>query len=53
MTFRDFIYECENYEYSNEYYEILKESSEVLLMENYIDNQKYLKNLLNLQILIF
>ena len=43
MTFRDFIYECENYEYSNEYYEIMKESSEVLLMENYIANQEYLK----------
>ena len=43
MTFKDFIYECENYEYSNEYYVIMKESAEISLMENYIANQEYLK----------
>ena len=43
MTFKDFIYECENYEYSNEYYDIMKESSELELMENYLDNQRFLQ----------
>ena len=32
MTFKDFIYKCENYEYSNDYYDIMKESSEALLI---------------------
>ena len=40
MTFKDFIYKCENYEYSNEYYDIMKESAEISLMENYIANQE-------------
>ena len=43
MTFKDFIYECENYEYSNEYYDIMKESAEISLMENYLDNQRFLQ----------
>ena len=42
MTFKDFIYKCENYEYSNEYYDIMKESSEALLIENYLDNQRFI-----------
>jgi hypothetical protein len=41
MTFRDYIYECENYQYSNEYYELMKECAELELMEKYLDNQKH------------
>ena len=41
-TFADFIYECENYEHSAEYSDILKESSELALMERYLDNQEFM-----------
>lgn len=41
-TFKDFIIECENFEYSQEYYDLMKECSELSLMEKYIENQLYL-----------
>jgi hypothetical protein len=45
MTFRDYIYECENYEYSAEYYELMKECSELSLMERYLENQNFISNI--------
>ena len=41
-TLRQFINECDNYEYSQEYFDILKESMEIDLMERYIKNQEFL-----------
>jgi len=42
-TFREFITECELYEYSKEYYELMKEGYELDLMGMYIRNQEFLK----------
>lgn len=44
MTFNDFMLECELYPYSNEYFELMKESSELELMEKYLENQKFVRN---------
>ena len=33
QTFGQFLHECENYQYSQEYFDILKESMEIDLME--------------------
>ena len=41
-TVRQFITECDNYQYSQEYFDILKESMEIDLMERYIKNQEFL-----------
>ena len=41
-TVRQFISECESFEYSQEYFDILKESMEIDLMERYIKNQEFL-----------
>lgn len=40
-TFKDILFECENYPLSREYYEIMKESSELELMKNFIESQEY------------
>ena len=42
-TFREFITECELYEYSKEYYELMKEGYELDLMGMYLRNQEFLK----------
>ena len=41
-TIRQFINECDNYQYSQEYFDILKESMEIDLMERYIKNQQFI-----------
>lgn len=41
QTFRDFIVECETFEYSQEFYEMMKESSTIKLMEQYLANQEF------------
>ena len=43
MTFREFITECELYEYSDEYYQLMKECTELDIMGKYIENQLVLK----------
>ena len=43
-TIRQFINECNNYEYSQEYFEIMKECEEIKLMERYIQNQKFMES---------
>ena len=40
-TYRDFLNECENYNHSKEHYEIMKESAELMLMEQFIENQQF------------
>ena len=42
QTLGQFIEECELFEYSNEYYELVKECSELALMERYIENQEFI-----------
>ncbi len=42
-TIRDFINECKNYQYSQEYYDIMKESAELLIMEQFVADQKFNK----------
>ena len=42
QTFGQFLHECENYQYSQEYFDILKESMEIDLMERYINTQEFL-----------
>lgn len=44
-TFADFIFECQNYEHSQEHYELMKECSEVALMDQYLENQNFIMNL--------
>lgn len=41
-TFLDCILECESYPYSQEKYEIMKECSELALMEQYMDSQQFM-----------
>ena len=41
QTIRDFITECECYEYSQEHYDLMKEAYEIDLMERYIANQAF------------
>ena len=43
-TYRDFLNECENYQYSKEYYEIMKESAELMLMEQFHNAQVFSKH---------
>ena len=43
QTIGQFITECENYQYSQEYYELLKECSELKLMERYLENQDFME----------
>lgn len=43
QTFGDFVAECEMYQFSEERFNIMKEMSEFKLMEQYIENQKYIK----------
>ena len=48
MTVRQFLKECSNYEYSKERYDLMKECSELELMEQFISDQKYMKeNVMN------
>lgn len=42
-TFKDFIAECENYEHSKEHYEIMKEAAEIMLLEQFISDQAFVK----------
>ncbi len=42
-TYRDFLIECENYNHSKEHYEIMKESAELMLMEQFVENQEFAK----------
>lgn len=39
--YRDFLEECRSYEHSKEHYEIMKESAELFLMEQYRNDQQY------------
>ena len=41
QTFRDFMTECECYEYSQENYNLMKEAYEIDLMEQYLKNQAF------------
>lgn len=41
-TFRDFMVECATYEYSQKHFDILKEISELALMERYMENQNFM-----------
>ncbi len=43
MTFGQLVTMCENYQYSQEYFDILKESKELSLMSMYIENQRFIK----------
>ena len=48
MTVKEFMYQLENYEYSKEHYDLMKECSELELMEQFISDQKYMKeNVMN------
>lgn len=40
-TYRDFLTECENYKHSNECYETMKEAAEIVLMEQFIIDQRF------------
>lgn len=42
-TLRDFLNECKTYQYSSEYYNLMKEAAEVVLMERFVENQKFAK----------
>lgn len=41
MTFRDVVLEAENYEFSQEAFDIFKECSEIAVMQRYLDNQRF------------
>lgn len=41
QTFNDFVAECASYPYSKENYELMKECSELVLIEQYVENQAY------------
>lgn len=43
MTFNDYAVECRLFEYSNEYFDLMKECSEIELGERYIKNQLILQ----------
>ena len=48
MTVGQFLKECSNYEYSKERYDLMKECAELELMEQFISDQKYMKeNVMN------
>lgn len=40
-TYRDFLTECENYKHSNECYETMKEAAEIVLIEQFIIDQRF------------
>lgn len=42
MTFAELVQESEMYEYSNEYYELVKECAEITVMEQFIKSQKFI-----------
>lgn len=42
QTFKDFVAECATYNHSKEHYEMMKECSEIALMEQYISDQVFL-----------
>lgn len=44
MTFKELKAKIDNYEYSKEYYELLKENYEISLLEQFVDNQEFLHN---------
>ena len=44
QTVNDFILEYDNYEYSGEAYELMKECSELNLMAMYLDNQQFISD---------
>jgi hypothetical protein len=41
-TLGDFVNECELYKYSKEHFELVKEASELRLMEMYLENQRFM-----------
>ena len=41
-TLRDFMVECNNYRYSTEYYNLIKECNELNLIERYLENQQFI-----------
>ena len=43
ITIRDLINECKNYQYSQEYYNIMKECAELMLMEQFVSDQQFAK----------
>lgn len=43
MTINEYINECQNYEYSQEYYDIIKECAQLELLERYLTNQEFIK----------
>lgn len=40
-TFKDFMFECENYPHSKESFELMQECSELALMEKFIEDQEF------------
>lgn len=50
QTFNDFVAECATYEHSREHYDLLKECSEITLMEKYIEDQQFIENVAELTI---
>lgn len=42
MTFKDFITECENYPHSKEHFDLMKESSELCLTEQFLMDQEFM-----------
>lgn len=43
MTVADFMYECLSFPYSKENYDLMVECSQIALMEQYIENQEFIK----------
>ena len=41
QTFRDYIVELENYEFSREYFDLMKECAELELQEKFLENQEF------------
>ena len=41
-TIKDFIQECSSFQYSDEYFGLLKESAEIMLIEKYIEAKEYI-----------
>lgn len=44
MTFKDYMLACENYEHSRENLELMKESAEIEVLNQYIENQLFAQN---------
>ena len=47
MTVADFMYECLSFPYSKENYDLMVECSQIALMEQYIENQEFIKENIN------